>query len=241
MLPDMVHRAHLTEQMDDPNCSEELLLRTLRQFASINRLVSRYRTILRRWVLADMLKEPGRPYHLVDMGAGGCDIDTWLLQAAGRRGIDLRISACDLDPRTIGYARSTYGDVAGLEIRQFDLLNDRFDEPVDYVFANHFLHHLANEDIVRLLRIWHPQVRCNMVFSDLERHPLAYMAFWIFSLFYRNSFARPDGFVSIRRAFKPRELEELAREALPGCPCSVMRVFPGRLVLRVAGNRTKTA
>lgn len=231
MLPDFTYRAQLSELMDDPDCSEELLLRTIRQFTSINLLFSGYRTILKRWMIADMLKEPDRPYHMVDMGAGGCDIDAWLLRITNRLGLNLRITACDLDRRITAYARATYGHVEGLVVREHDLLSDDFDEPVDYVFANHFLHHLQNEDITALLQRWYPLVSRRMVFSDLERQPMSYFAFSIFSLAYRNSFARPDGLVSIRRSFKPEELVQTARTALPDSESGVHRVFPGRLVL----------
>lgn len=241
MLADFRTRAQVAELMDDPDCSEELLLRTIRQFASINYLVSRYRTVLKRWVLADMLREPERPYHLVDMGAGGCDIDAWLLRTTGQLGLDLRVTACDLDPRIANYARSTYSHVAGLTIREHDLLEDHFDEPVDYVFANHFLHHLTEEDIIQLVRRWHPLVRRRMVLSDLERHPLAYLGFSILSLVYRNSFARPDGLTSIRRAFRPHELNDLVRKALPDSIHAVHPLFPGRLVLCIEGNTAQPA
>ncbi len=241
MLPDMTYRARLTELMDDPECSEELLLQTIRQFASINLLVSSYRTILKRWVLADMLQEPDRTYHMVDMGAGGCDIDAWLLRTACRRGLNLRITACDLDPRIIRYAEATYGGINGLTIRRFDLLTDSLEEPVDFVFANHFLHHLTEEQILHLLQRWQPRVSRRMVLSDLERSRAAYLAFSLFARIYRNSFARPDGLTSIRRGFKAEELRKLARQALPESRCAVRRVFPGRLVLSIDGNAGMTA
>ncbi len=239
MLPDLAIRSGMPELMDDPGCPEHLLLRTVRQFASINRLVSRYRAILKQWVLADMLKEPKREYHLLDMGAGGCDIDVWLLRKAKELNLNLRITACDLDERIIEYARSTYGDVEGLQIRQQDLLSRSPREPVDFVFANHFLHHLEEEDIARLLRLWHPHVRVRMVFSDLERNRAAYLGYSALSLFYRNSFARYDGLVSIRRGFKPDELESHARKTLPNSLCRARRLGPGRLVLCIEGNQTQ--
>ena len=68
MISGFAARAPLSELMDDPGCNETLLLRTVRQFASINRLVGRYRTILRYHVLMDMQREPDREYHLLDMG-----------------------------------------------------------------------------------------------------------------------------------------------------------------------------
>lgn len=234
----MRFRAEVAELMDAPDCDETRLLRTVRQFASINRLVSRYRTILKREVLADMMKEPHREYHLVDMGAGGCDIDAWLLKAARRRGLKLRISACDLDPRIIRHARSTFGNIQGLDIRKADLLADSFDGPVDYVFANHFLHHLTEEQIVALLRLWVPRVRRSMVFSDLCRDSVAYLGYSTLSLLYPNSFARTDGLISIRRGFVPSELAAFAKEAIPSETFSIQRYIPARLVLCITDSDT---
>jgi hypothetical protein len=236
MFPDFSSRSGMAELMDDPCCSEELLLRTVKQFASINRLVARYRTILKRWVLADMLKRPEKTYHLVDMGAGGCDIDVWLLHTARKLGLNLHITACDLDPRIIDYARATYGHIEGLTIRQADLLAGRFDEPVDFVFANHFLHHLSNDHITDLIRLWQPQVRHRMVLSDLERNRLSYIGFSLFARIYRNSFSRYDGLISIRRGFRVCELDSLAKAALEGGSFQVHRLTPGRLALCIEGT-----
>jgi SAM-dependent methyltransferase len=240
MLPDFTSRALISELMDNPNCDETRLLRTIRQFASINRLVARYRTILARWVLDDMQQFPEKEYHLVDMGAGGCDIDAWLLKSARKRGLNLRITACDLDPRIIAYARAEYGHLPGLEIRELDLLEGGFDEPVDYVFANHFLHHLTSEQIIRLFRLWFPLVRRRMVFSDLLRSRAAYLGFSVFSLFYTNSFSRTDGLTSIQRGFLAAEFEALAKTAL-GTGFTTHRFLPGRLVLCIDGKAVDTA
>lgn len=236
IIPDLSVRSSMDELMDDPACDEAKLLRTVRQFCAINRQVSRYRTILKRWILADMLADRDREYHLVDMGAGGCDIDVWLLNAARKRDLKLRISACDLDPRTIQYARSAYGDTPGLEIREMDLLADSFEEPVDYVFANHFLHHLPDEAILRLLQQWKPRVRRSMVLSDLLRNSASYCGFSALSLFYPNSFARIDGLISIRKGFLPQELKTLVHRAGIDDSFSIHRLSPGRLVLHVDGS-----
>ena len=225
-------RALLPERMDDPRCSEALLLRTVRQFASINRLVSRHRAILKRWMLADMAREPGRGYHLVDLGAGGCDIDVWLLDAARRQGVDLRITACEADARIAAYARDAHAGVQGLAIREMDVLRAAPEEPVDYVFANHFLHHLTDRQIPELLAGWAPRVRRAMVFSDLRRHWAAYAGFSVLSLFYRNSYAREDGLISVRKGFTASELRAFAEAA--GVLAAVHRLTPGRLVLVAA-------
>ncbi len=241
MIPNLAIRSCLPELMDDPTCSERLLLRTVGQFASINRLVARYRTILKMWVLDDMMKDPARPYHLVDMGAGGCDIDAWLLHKAHSLGLNLSITACDIDERIINYATQAYGHVNGLNIQRLDLLASRPGQAIDYVFANHFLHHLGDDDIVNLLRFWQPHVRRRLVFSDLERSHGSYAGYALLSLCYPRSFARYDGLVSIRRGFTAPELQKLAEEALPEGAVRIHRLPPGRLALCIEGKRGSLA
>ena len=231
MLPSLIDRAVLVERMDDPDCCEKRLLCTVRQFASLNRMVSRYGTILRRWVLADMLRDPDRAYHLLDMGAGGCDIDAWLLQEAQRLGLRLRVTACDSDARILGYARRVHQESSGLSFSSQDVLRDDSDMQVDYVFANHFLHHLSNDEIVKLLTRWAPRVRRSMVFSDLRRSRSAYVGHAVLSAFFPGGFIREDGLTSIRRGFRADELATLAQRA-GLAPCASVHVFtPSRLVL----------
>ncbi|MDF7806736.1 methyltransferase domain-containing protein [Pontiellaceae bacterium B12219] len=237
ILPNLSARETMDELMDAPDCDETRLLRTVRQFSAINRQVARYRTILKREILADMMRDPDREYHLVDMGAGGCDIDVWLLKAARKRGLKLRISACDIDPRIIRYARSTFGKTPGLDIRREDLLGDSFPEPVDYVFANHFLHHLTDKQIIDLLQLWAPRVRRKMVLSDLKRARGAYWGYAALALFYPNSFARIDGLISIRKGFTLNELSALTREAVGDQAFCVNQLQPARLVLCIPGTQ----
>lgn len=233
---DFALRSTERERMDDAACDPTLLLKTVRQFESINRLVSRYRPILRRWVLADMATEPGRSRHLVDLGGGGCDIDHWLLLAAGRRSLDLRVTAMDSDPRIVAHARERVGGVTGLTVTCRDVLRDTIPDDVDYVFANHFLHHLDDRDIVTLIKRWLPHVRRRLIFSDLERSRLSYAGYGLLSLAYRGSFAREDGLLSIRRGFTAGELMDLATQAGVGRSSRLYRYFPGRLVLVIEGG-----
>jgi 2-polyprenyl-3-methyl-5-hydroxy-6-metoxy-1,4-benzoquinol methylase len=233
-LPSLRTRSSLSERMDAPDCDEPLLLRTVAQFASINRLVSRYRTLLSRWVLADMLREPDRQWHLVDMGAGGCDIDVWLLAQARRHGLKLRITACDLDDRIVRAARANWENEPGLSISKLDVLNDAVEAPVDFVFANHFLHHLSSDQIQVLIQKWVPQVRHRLIFSDLKRSALSYLGYAVLALIYRNSFAREDGLISIQRGFRAQELRELAiRSNVPESAIRVDTLALGRLALLI--------
>ncbi|MCC5844741.1 MAG: FAD-dependent monooxygenase [Verrucomicrobia bacterium] len=220
--PDFSRRATEAERMDSPDCDPAQLNRTLDQFHQINRLFSRARGLLTETVLADM--QPGRAFHLVDLGAGACDLPVWLLRAAKRKNLDLHITAVDADPRAVHYARTRHGDVSGLTILQADALNLTALEPFDYLFANHFLHHLPDAAVEKLINDAARHCRRGFVFSDLRRSRWSYRGFSLFARVYRHSFARADGLLSIRKGFQPHDF--------PPSPRFTVRTrLPGRIQL----------
>ena len=72
--------------------------------------------------------------------------------------------------------------------------------------------------------------RGRILVNDLHRHPVARAAIWILSrLFSKSVMVKHDGPASVRRAFRPADLQEIARHA--GVQAVVYRSFPFRLVL----------
>ncbi|MEX2607598.1 MAG: methyltransferase domain-containing protein [Kiritimatiellia bacterium] len=215
-------RATNDELMDLADCDEGQLFRTLDQFHGVNRLFSRVRGLLNKTILADM--KPGTPAHLIDLGAGACDIPVWLMQTAKKRGLDLRITAIDADPRVVRYVRERYGSVPNLSILEHDALDLQSLAPFDYVFANHFLHHLPDPAVYQVLADTHRLARRGFVFSDLKRSPWSHLAFSVIAHIYRDSFTRADGLLSIRKGFRK---EDFGNEA----GMQIRTAFPGRIQL----------
>ena len=50
-----------------------------------------------------------------------------------------------------------------------------------------------------------------MVVNDLHRNALAYFLFRLLGLFIRNPMTREDGLISIRKAFKREDLENMSK------------------------------
>lgn len=217
--------------MDDPGCDETLLLRTVDQFQWINKMVGRYRSILSRFVIADMLRDRHRPYHFMDLGAGGCDISVWLLQQAERHGLHLHVTAIDGDERIVEHARKKHRNIHGLDIQHADLRQLKKYGPTDYMFMNHVLHHLPDPFIPHLLTQVHKHCKRRWIISDLVRSRVCYAAFHALGLFARQSFAFEDGRRSIRRAFIESDLRRYLQQAGLSASARVMQLFPGRLVM----------
>ena len=140
------------------------------------------------------------------------------------------VVSLDLNPRGLEYARETVplvGDAFALPFRE---------GAFDVVMASLFFHHLKWDECVRVLREMWRVSRTRVIVNDLHRHRVAYASIRVLSgLLSKSIMVKNDGPVSVRRAFKPRELLNIAREA--GVPGRVHRSFPYRIVF-VADKRT---
>jgi hypothetical protein len=231
-------RADLVEEMDRPDASEELLHRTLAQFGAVNRIFARYRTLLNRYVLNDMAADGARACRLVDLGAGGCDIDRWLVDRCRRQGLKLQITAVERDARVLRFARAANAGYPEIELVEADVMDGRQLAGADYVFANHLLHHLSSERCVELIRLIDRAGPRAYVLGDILRSRAAYRSYaFVAPLLFRNSFVVADGLASIRRSFTVSEANELVAAASPRYPVTVHSMLPGRLV--IAGRKSE--
>jgi len=235
--------------MDDPRSDRSRLFATLRQFRLTNRLFSRYRMLLTRHVLRDMerLSRKGRsdrPFTMLEIGAGGCDVAIWLARICRKRGIPLRITCIDNDIRVASFARrrireSSVSDrIDFLQRSAFDV--ERLPDH-DYVISWNTLHHFTDDQARGLLQAMREKATRRFVASDLERSPVGWIAFLAFSIiFLHGSFARWDGLLSISRAFSRAGLYALAVHAVNGHPPRMRRLFPARLCIVGVGAATGT-
>ena len=239
MLLKLSQRADQKELMERPDRDEALTLRTVDQFRTCNALVSRYRAILGRWIISDMRQDPTREYHLADLGAGGLDIDEWLARTARAAGLKLRITAVECDSQVVAHVRRRAKSDPAIEVVCADALEWlRTTGPIDYVFCNHFLHHLPEPLMPEFLRLVAKAAKRRFVISDLLRSRWSYLGFWILAgVLFHRSYTWADGLVSIRRGFLPNELRETIRRAGLSDRVTVHSMVPGRVII-VGGSTT---
>lgn len=192
--------------MDDPGCDIERLRATYQRLAAVNRWLSGWRAVYRRW-----LRPRARAGDtLLDMGCGGGDVAARLMAWSAADGIPLRVMAADPDARATAFARERRR-LPGLTVRcasASELLEEglRF----DFVISNHVLHHLDEGELAAFLDTSARLARRLAVHNDLRRNDLALLAFAPLRLAFPRSFVVPDGLRSIRRAYLPAELRALA-------------------------------
>ncbi|MFB9994434.1 class I SAM-dependent methyltransferase [Deinococcus oregonensis] len=222
--------AELRERMDEPDCDLATLHRTYAQFAVVNTLVSGWRQVYMRHLrpqLTRLHKASTQPASLLDIGSGGGDVPRRLAYWAARDGFQLQITAIDADARAVAYA-SSLPPQPGLSFRQAfsgDLVQEG--QQFDFITSNHLLHHLTAPELAALLDDSQRLCRGTVIHSDLERSALAYAAFGVgIGPWFRGSFIREDGMLSIRRSFTAPELANIAPQGW-----RVQRQWPYRTLL----------
>jgi SAM-dependent methyltransferase len=168
-----------------------------------------------------------RPHQtIVDLGTGSGN----LLHLLSSREPTLRIVGVDNVARNLRFAR--HQQSSNITLIQADATQLPFQiGQVDYFVSNFLLHHFAPEQLIELLRRTFAHARRGIIMSDLQRHQLPIWGYRIIApLLTRNFLTRNDGLASIRRAYTPSELLQVARRA--GIPNpTVHRHFPWRMTL----------
>lgn len=172
------------------------------------------------------------PVRVLDLGAGGCPIPEAVARWARRTRIPLRILALDLRHAHLQWARRNVQTWPGIALIQGDVLAPPFAEGcVDFVISSLFLHHFTAEALIQVLPKWAGLARRSLLMMDLVRHPVPYWFMKATSpVFARSAITRHDAAVSIRRAYRPQELQRIAAEA--GFEhARVCTYFPYRMIL----------
>ena len=228
-------RSRTPELMDDPELDAGAHEQALRALARVNRLSGTARGI---WPLvrAAHRADEGRPVRVLDVACGGGDVLAWLGRRARKEGVPIRLAGCDISPRALEHAAARLGGeqlTADLDV--LDVTRDPLPGPFDVVACSLFLHHLTDDDAVKLLARMTEAARVAVV-QDLRRTAIGLALAWgTLRVISRSAVARIDGPRSVRAARSVDEVRALAdRAALSGV--RIERVWPQRLRATWAGR-----
>lgn len=219
------------ERMDDPHLATNEHRRALTGLARLNQLSGSAALIHR--AIADLLPAAtDPPLRVLDVAAGAGDVAVSLWRRAVRSGQSIEITGIDRSPVAVAEA-GTRAARAGAAVRsvRVDACTGPLPTGHDVVMTSLFLHHLENASAVDLLRRMKVAAGRRVVVNDLVRtranEALVRLAAHIVS---RSPVVHADGPQSVRAAFTPDEMLDLAHQAgLSGA--RLRTLFPCRLLL----------
>lgn len=232
-LPDLSNRYTGPELMDDLKQDCTLLYKTLDDFYSINKYLSKSSEILKKYVFKDLIDRRCKEVTLLDIGSGGGDIALWFAKYAKKLGIKATVFCLDYDQRCIDYSQKKceqFPDVHFLKMSVDDLESIVFSP--DYIFANHLFHHLEDHKIPEILKQIETIAHRGFLVNDLRRSSLSYLGFSLLKpLFGDKSYTWRDGLLSIRKGFTKQEAERLVQKAELSETVRCWAMPPGRIVI----------
>ncbi len=225
-----VRGAELLDRADLPEADIRANLADLRR---INRCLGGAR-VVRDFLRAELRRTMLREATLLDVATGSADIPQAIIAWCQRRGVQLRVAAVDRRLSHITMFLSNRGHGTAILPVAADAFRLPFaDASFTWVTASLLLHQFDEEESVQILRELYRVAQRTVLINDLERDWVPFVFVKLtWPIFARCHVSRYDSAVSIRQAFEPRELSDLARRA-GFRRFTVRRHFPYRLSLRI--------
>ena len=257
----LIAQSRQSELMDDPALPAAEHMHALDALARINALSLTSLHIARaitRMLATDSMalqahRDPGQPLHVVDVACGGGDVTVSLARSlrrrlaqgtTGTRTID--VTGLDISPRAVDRARQRVcrqaarrpcspppagqADMCTVSFAVSDILSDGCPS-CDVATCSLFLHHLDDDDAIRLLISLSHAARVGIVVSDLLRTAAGLVLAVVGTAVLSGSrVARVDGPASVRAARTRVEYRELFDRA--GLhEATIHRVWPERVLI----------
>mgnify|MGYP006078272877 FL=1 len=212
-LVDTSHRSSEMEIMDDFTMEGVLFRDTLDKLEIINRFLGGNSVTIKG--LKKLLKNQSKnkTITIVDLGCGNGDVLRDVSKFGRKNNYSFKLIGIDANPAAIDYARELSKEYSELSFKTIDILSEDFKkQSYNVVLCTLFLHHLKNEELISFLKKTTENATIGVVVNDLHRHKLAYYLFKLIGFFIKNKMVRQDGLTSVLRAFKRKDLENIAKE-----------------------------
>ncbi len=210
---DTTYRSNKTEIMDDFTMKGELLRDTLDKLGKINKLLGGNSVTLNgiRQLLEGKPKD--KTYAIIDLGCGHGDILRLIADFGRKEGYNFQLIGIDANQDAIDYASELSVEYSELSFENKDIFSEDFQNMnYDIALATLFLHHFKTDELEVLLKQLASRAKLGLVINDLHRSEIAYGLFKLLSLVISNQMIIDDGLTSILRAFKRKDLENLAQK-----------------------------
>ena len=227
-------RSNEPERIDTGDYTPEEYETFLKEIAFINRYFGDKRA-LEKTLLSEIESNDLREFSVLDVGCGSGELLRIIAEFAARSGRDASLIGVDLNSISSDTTRDASRAFSQIASVQGDAMHlPLADNSVDYAISSLFFHHLTDDQIVVVLREMSRVARMGIVIIDLHRDLMPYIGYKVLCFVFRISeLVRHDGSLSIKKGFRPEELQQLGSSAgLTALHAD--RILPGRVVLTSA-------
>ena len=212
-LIDTSKRSSEIEIMDDFSMGGDLFRDTLDKLEIINRFLGG--NLVTIMGLKNLLENQtkNKIITIVDLGCGNGDILRDVAKFGGKNNYSFKLIGIDANSSAIEYAKELSNEYTEIYFKKINVLSEDFKkQSYDIVLCTIFLHHFKNAEIISLLKTITNKATIGVVVNDLHRHKLAYYLFKLIGFFIKNKMVKQDGLISILKAFKRKDFENIAKE-----------------------------
>ncbi|WP_239020915.1 methyltransferase domain-containing protein [Pontibacter arcticus] len=212
-MPRLTHRSNEPELMDDLTLSGEELRRNLDELEVINHWLGGHKVVLD--ALNKLPLKKGQTLRMADIGCGGGDTLKSIAKWARHKSIKVELTGIDANAFMVNYARQRCTEFLEIAVQQYDVFSEDFAaQKYDVIVCSLFCHHFTDEQLTTMFRQFYSQASTAVIINDLHRHWLAYYSIhYITALFSKSYLVKNDAPLSVWRAFRRNELNQLAAQA----------------------------
>ena len=200
--------------MDNLNCSGDVVNQTLLELDTINKFLGGNHVTTEGIKILLEGRIPAKAISVADIGCGSGDILNQIRKWGVKNNVSFELYGIDANPNIIDFASSRLTD-SDIHFYTMNIFSEEFAKKTyDIVLATLFTHHFTDLQLAALLRSLKNQVRVGIVINDIHRHWLAFYSIRLLTrLFSKSSMVKFDAPLSVLRAFKRSELQDILKTA----------------------------
>lgn len=205
------NRSRESELMDDANLDPLLLQKIYADINMVNNVLQGFALSL--GAIKRIIKEnPQNSYTILDMGCGDGAMLRKVAAYFESRSFELKLIGIDLNTKSIQIAKENSKEFLNIRYLEEDILELEADDlQCDILLCTLTMHHFDSEVIPTFMNQFVRLSRLGVIINDLQRSKVSYYLFQLFSsIFMKTQIAKHDGLVSIKSAFKRKELVDFS-------------------------------
>jgi len=219
-MPNLSFRSKEKELIDDLELDNDALRENLEELAIINKYLGGNQVTisgLKKLIsnTNSSITNNQSPITIADLGCGGGDMLMVMANWVKKKQINAQFIGIDANDFMIDFAKKRTHNCNNISYLHQNIFSEEFKKhSFDIVTMTLFCHHFEDEALIKILQQFRKQTRLGVVINDIHRHWFAYHSIaWITKLFLKSYLVKNDAKLSVWRAFRRKDLENIIQKA----------------------------